>query len=83
MKKKFSEIPKGTFVLFNGQYAVKIKDDCIQIPKFVADSFYIADDNNISKLFRRGRRGILDLLVRRHLLTREEASKINYGIPKG
>ena len=47
------------------------------------DSFYIADDNNISKLFRRGRRGILDLLVRRHLSTREEASKINYGIPKG
>ena len=48
MKKKFSEIPKGTFVLFNGQYAVKIKDDCIQIPKFVADGFhFIKDDDEV------------------------------------
>lgn len=45
-----------------------------------ADSFYIADDANQTKLLRRGRRSILDLMVRRHFLTREQASNIMYGI---
>ncbi len=45
------------------------------------DSFYMVEEKaDNPKLFRRGRRGILDLLVRRHLLTREQASKITYGI---
>ena len=46
------------------------------------DSFYVEEDDSLTKLLRRGRRGILDLLVRRHLLTRQQASRINYGIPK-
>lgn len=46
-KKKFSEIPLGTFVMFNGQYAVKIKYDCIQIPKFGADGFHFIKDDDI------------------------------------
>lgn len=45
---KFSEIPIGTFVMFNGQYAVKIKKDCIQIPKLGVDGFHhITDDEQV------------------------------------
>jgi hypothetical protein len=45
------------------------------------DSFYYAEeDGDSAKLLRRGRRGILDLLVRRHLLTRNQASRILYGL---
>lgn len=45
------------------------------------DSFYFVDEgDDQAKLLRRGRRGILDLLVRRHLLTREQASRVLYGI---
>lgn len=45
---KFSEIPVGTFVMFNGQYAVKIKKDCIQIPKLGVDGFHhITDDEQV------------------------------------
>lgn len=45
---KFSEIPIGTFVMFNGQYAVKIKKDCIQIPKLGVDGFHhITNDEQV------------------------------------
>ena len=48
-----------------------------------ADSFYLADqDDEGAKLMRRGRSQILKLLVRRHLLTQEQASRIMYGIAK-
>lgn len=47
-KIKFSDIPIGTFVMFNGQYAVKIKKDCIQIPKLGVDGFHhIQNDEQV------------------------------------
>jgi hypothetical protein len=43
------------------------------------DNFYMVDDENKTRLLKRGRREILKLLVRRHFLTQEQASRIMYG----
>lgn len=47
------------------------------------DSYYTTTEfDDELKLKQRGRREILKLLVRRHLLTQPEAMRILYGFPK-
>jgi hypothetical protein len=47
----FKNIPIGTELMFNGHFAVKVKQDQIQIPRLGVDGFFhIGENQNIETL---------------------------------